>query len=170
MEYIDDTRTIDEILSFRIGDEIEVLHGNLKNCVGRVSKVTKIQMEVEWISGKHKPLEEAVAGTKSRINQSNARLLRRATPPPIRVLPDYNEGHYLSQCIAYRNRIHENAVQIRDDMTSLVNMLEHLDIVDAQRVAQIHRSVQGLQGTVSNSDGSNSGHFASRRTHRRRRR
>lgn len=170
MEYIDDTRMDNSNIAFRIGDKIEVIQGNLKNCVGTVTKVTKIQMEIDWISGKRKPLEENVAGTKSRINQKNARLLRRATPPPVRVLPDYNEGHYLSQCIAYRNRIQENAVKIRDDMSSLVNLLEHLDIVDAQRVAQIQDSVQGLHNSTSNSRNTNSEQYSPRRAYRRRRR
>lgn len=151
---------------FLIGDIVEVHSGTFKESTGTVKKVTKIQMEVEWISGVRQPIREPlVPGSRGRVKQSNARRIRRPTPPPrpVRICPDYNEGMYLSQVISYRRMIREEASKIHAEMDSLIRLLDSFEFADAERIARITASVTQNSASVTQNSGS------SRRKHRRRR-
>ena len=124
-------------VQFKIGDEVEVTAGPYRGCTGKVTKLTKIQMEIMMETGVKHPLMEPVVGSLRRVNQSNALLLNRPDTPRRfpRVSPDTDIWSLNAQSIATRREMRADAERIQNQMRQLIVALDHLELIETMRAS-----------------------------------
>ena len=125
--------------SFLKGDEVEVVAGPYRGCTGKVTKITKIQMEVLMESGVKHPLMEPVVGSLRRVNQSNAQLLHRPDAPRRfpRVPADTDIWSLNAQSFATRRELRADAERIQNDLRQLIVAIDHLELIETNRTENV---------------------------------
>ena len=140
---------------FFIGDQVQVHFGTYIGCVGKVVKVTKLQLRICVLSG-----SLAEPGDYKRIAQSSARILSRYENNFLRgcTIPERgDEGSFWSQSISCRRMLREDVTSMRDDFDNLLKSLERLEIIENKRFQAVSaiRCFQEDTPTVSPSIRSN---------------